>query len=66
MKKGTRVKLKATSMTIAWNKAGEVGVVVGPDPSGCGNKNVVAVKLDSGSSIFELKGIHVDHLEVAK
>lgn len=63
MKTGTRVKLSDNPTTQAWGHAGEIGTVVGQDPRGI-NSDVRCVKLDSGPSVFEEKGIHVGHLHV--
>jgi hypothetical protein len=65
MKKGTRVKLKTNALTVAWAQNGKLGIIVGPDPRGC-NKDVVAVEMDNGVTLFKIKGIHVDHLEIVK
>ena len=65
MKAGTRVRVRCTKMARAWGYAGMLGTVTGLDPRGM-NPNVVCVKLDSGPSILEAKGVNVDNLEVLR
>jgi len=63
MKKGTKVQIKDTESMRAWKYANEFGVIIGPDPRGI-NKDIFAVKLDSGSSLLESKGVHKSHFRI--
>jgi hypothetical protein len=62
---GQRVKMRDDEMTRAWGYQGQLGTVVGTDPDG-DNCDVFQVKLDSGSSILEIKGVHRDHFEMVE
>ncbi|MCK5558118.1 MAG: hypothetical protein KAJ01_07060 [Candidatus Hydrogenedentes bacterium] len=62
MKKGTAIRVKDTDAMRAWKLVNEFGTVTGPDPRGF-NKDVVAVKLDRGPSILEIKGVHISNLD---
>ncbi len=61
-KKGDRVEVDARLIS-AWGYSSGKGTIAGTkDPLKRGNVGVVTVKLDSGPSIFEVKGVHAAHL----
>jgi hypothetical protein len=65
MKIGTKVKIKNTKSMKSWGYNNQTGVVIGSDPRDC-NSDVVSVRLDSGPSLLEFRGIHISNLELSE
>ena len=63
MKIGTRVEVSKNNAAIWGYKTPAFGTVIGNDPNGS-NPDVVAVRLDQGVSLYEVKGCHIKRLQV--